>query len=92
MAFSFNLSDELKATMVVLAKKDKKTAEIINKKIKQIIGCDETTIEHYKNLRYGLKEYKRAHIGRCFVLLFRVLSKEKHIIFDKFGHHDDIYK
>ena len=48
MPFSFYLSDELKATIKILAKKDKKTAEIINKKIKQIINSDAITIEHYK--------------------------------------------
>jgi len=92
MPFSFDLSDELKAKIRVLAKKDRKTAEILNKKIKQIINSDEMTIDHYKNMRYGLKEYKRAHIAKSFVLLFKVFKEEKFILFDKFGHHDDIYR
>ena len=92
MPFSFDLSEELKATIRVLAKKDPKTVEVLNKKIKQITSSDDLTIGHYKNLRYGLSEYKRVHVARSFVLLFKVLRKEKHIIFDKFGHHDDIYK
>lgn len=92
MPFSFDLSDELKATIKVLSKKDKKTSEALNKKIKQIISSDETTIDYYKNLRYGLKEYKRVHISKSFVLMFKVLKKEKHILFDKFRHHDDIYR
>ncbi len=92
MPFSFDLSDELKATIRVLARKDRKTAEILNKKIKQIITSDEATIDHYKNLRHGLSEYKRVHIAKSFVLLFKVFKKEKHVFFDKFGHHDDIYR
>ena len=92
MPFSFGLSDELKATIRVLAKKDKKTAEILNKKSKQIINSDETTIGHYKNLRYGLKEYRRVHVAKSFVLLFKVFKKEKFILFDKFKHHNDVYK
>ncbi len=92
MPFSFDLSDELKATIRVLAKRDSATADALNKKIRQIINFDGTTIEHFKNLRYGLKEYKRAHIAKCFVLLFIVFKAEKFILFDKFGHHDDIYE
>ncbi|MFH1588194.1 MAG: addiction module toxin RelE [Candidatus Diapherotrites archaeon] len=92
MPFSFDLSDELKATIKVLTKKDKKTVEIINKKIKQVINSDEFTIEHYKNLRNELKEFKRVHIARSFVLLFKVFKEKKFILFDKFGHHDEIYK
>lgn len=92
MPFSFDLSDEVKTTIKVLVKKDKKTVEILNKKIKQIINSDESTIEHYKNLRNELKEYKRAHIAKSFVLLFKVIKEEKHILFDRFDHHDNIYK
>ena len=58
----------------------------------QVIDSDEITIDHYKNLQYDLKEYKRVHIAGCFVLLFKVFKKEKFILFDKLGHHDDIYK
>lgn len=92
MPFSFDLSDELKETITALAKRDKATADALNKKIRQIINFDETTIDHFKNLRYGLKEYKRVHVAKSFVLLFIVFKAERFILFDKFGHHDDIYK
>jgi len=92
MPFSFDLSDELKATIRVLVKKDKKTVEILNKKIKQIINSDEITINHYKNMQYDLKEYKRVHIAKSFVLFFRVFKEKNFIMFDKFGHHDDMYR
>ena len=92
MPFSFDLSDELKATIRVLAKKDKKIVEILNKKIKQIANSDEITIDHYKNMRYGLKEYKRVHIAKSFVLFFKVFKEKNFIMFDKFGHHDDMYR
>ncbi|MBS3061581.1 MAG: addiction module toxin RelE [Candidatus Diapherotrites archaeon] len=92
MTFSYDLSDELKATIGVLAKKDKVTAEALQKKIKQIVSCDLHTIEHYKNLRYDFSDYKRVHVNRNFVLIFRVFKKEQHILFDRFRHHDDVYK
>jgi len=92
MPFSFDLSDELKTTIRVLAKKDKKTVQILNKKIKQISNSDDITIEHYKNMQYGLKKYKRVHIAKSFVLFFEVFKEKNFILFDKFGHHDDMYR
>jgi YafQ family addiction module toxin component len=90
--FSFDLTDELKFIIQKLCKKDKKRVEIINKKIKQIINCDDVSIEHYKNLRHDLKEFKRVHIDASFVLIFKVDIKENHILFVDFDHHDNIYK
>ena len=89
--FSFDLSDELKIKLKKLVKKDKKRVEIINKKIKQIINNDEETIQRYKNLKYGLSEYKRVHIDYSFVLVFKVDIKNNFIFFIDFDHHDKIY-
>ncbi|HLP79651.1 MAG TPA: type II toxin-antitoxin system RelE/ParE family toxin [Acidobacteriota bacterium] len=44
--------------------------------------------EHYKNLRYGMKDYKRVHIGH-YVLLFSI--EENTVIIEDFDHHDVIY-
>lgn len=92
MPFSFDLSEELKIKLRVLAKRDPVLAQAINKKVKQIIASDDSTIDHYKNLQHGLSEYKRVHIARNFVLLFKVFKKDKFILFDRFDHHDNIYK
>lgn len=92
MSFEFALSEELKAEIIVLAKKDKTITEAINKKIKQIIQSDEFTIDHYKNLKHDLSEYKRVHIMKSFVLLFKVYKEKNFILFVKFGHHDEIYE
>ena len=89
--FSFDLSDELKIILAKLSKKDPIRTIIINKKIKRIIACDKKTIEHYKNLKYDLSDYKRVHIDKSFVLLFEVLKERNHIIFTKLAHHDKIY-
>jgi len=90
--FSFDISDGLKAILSKLAKKDPVRASIVYKKIEQIISCDNKSIEHYKNLRHDLAEYKRAHIDKSFVLLFKVSMHKNHILFDKLKHHDDVYK
>lgn len=92
MSFKYDFSDELEATLIKLFKKDRKMYEAVIRKVEEIASRDETTIDFYKNLRYDLKEYKRVHIGKSFVLLFKVFKKEKFILFDKFKHHDDVYK
>jgi mRNA-degrading endonuclease RelE of RelBE toxin-antitoxin system len=91
--FSYNISDELKKQISILMKKDRKRAEQLHKKIREIISRDEFSIGHYKNLKYDLSDYKRVHIsGGSFVLLFRVLMEKKHILFLKLEHHKDVYR
>mgnify|MGYP001573982291 CR=1 FL=1 len=92
MSFDFDLSDELKLVIKKLQKKDKIRLLILNKKIKEIINNDRKSIDRYKNLKYELNEYKRAHIDKSFVLIFKVDKEKNHIIFDRLKHHDEIYK
>ena len=89
--FSFDISDELKIKIRKLVHKDHKKVEIINKKIKEIIQNDSISIDRYKNLRYDLKQYKRVHIDRHFVLTFKVDKQNEHILFIDFDHHDRVY-
>ena len=90
--FSFDLSDELRVILAKLSKKGRLRAAIVYKKIEQIASCGEKTIDHYKNLRHDLSDLKRVHIDKSFVLLFKVSKKDRHIIFTKLDHHDNIYK
>ncbi len=89
--FDFDLTDELKAKIRVLVKKDKRKAEIINKKIKEIINNDNDSIDRYKNLRYDLNHLKRVHINQHFVLTFIVDKQKNFILFVEFDHHDKVY-
>ena len=89
--FNFDLTDELKLIIRKLVKKDKKKVEIINKKIKEIINSNKDSINHYKNLRHDLSDYKRVHIDRSFVLVFKVDLFNNFILFVDFDHHDKVY-
>jgi len=53
------------------------------------ISLDERGIEHFKNLQGSMSHLKRVHVGSS-VLTFRV--KGKTAIFERFTHHDDIYR
>ncbi|MBM3229583.1 addiction module toxin RelE [Candidatus Parvarchaeota archaeon] len=90
--YYFDYSDKLKLTVKKLAKKDPKRCEILAKKIKEVVQSDEASIEHYKNMQYGLSDYKRVHIDSSFVLLFRVFREKKFILFVSLKHHDEAYK
>lgn len=89
--FEFDLSEQLKVLVRKLAKRDKVRLLILNKKIKEIVNNNEQTIEKYKNLKYGLSDYKRVHIDSSFVLLFKVYKEKKMIYFWKLEHHDKVY-
>lgn len=92
MVFSYDLSDSLRETLAKLAKRDSKRAQIVYKKMKQIVNSDEIAIEHFKNLSHDMKDLKRVHIDSSFVLTFRFDKKTKHVKFVDFDHHDNIYE
>ncbi len=86
---NYEIVPSLKKKLNKLSKKDRTIYEQVLKKIEEVISYED--IEHYKNLRYDMKDKKRAHIGH-FVLVFRFIKIENKIIFDDFDHHDNIYK
>lgn len=85
----FKTSENLKEIMNKLSKKDKNLYEQLLKKIEEIVNSYD--VEHYKNLRYNLKDSKRVHMGH-FVLVFQYDKVNDEINFDDFDHHDNIYK
>lgn len=86
---NFKVSEKLNGIIEKFSKKDKRLYEQLMKKIEEIINCED--ISHYKNLRYGLKDSKRVHVGH-FVLIFQYDKSNDFIYFDDFDHHDNIYK
>jgi len=87
--YSYSISENLLKILRKIGKKDKGLYEKILKKIDEIIKTE--NIDHYKNLRYDLKDSKRVHIGH-FVLIFQCDKKSNIIIFENFEHHDNVYK
>jgi YafQ family addiction module toxin component len=85
----YRTSKELDRILTKLQKKDKQLYENLLNKMEEIINSPD--IEHYKNLRYDLKEFKRAHVGH-FVLAFKFDKINNLILFTDFDHHDKIYR
>ncbi len=59
----------------------------LNNKINEI--CSSSDINHYKNLKYSLKQFKRVHVNNSYVILF--VDKDNTIYFVDYAHHDKIY-
>lgn len=89
--FNCEFTDELKAIIKQLNKKDRKKSLIIAKKVEEIINNDIQSIDRYKNLRSPLNYLKRVHIDKHFVLTFSVNKEKNFILFVDFDHHDNIY-
>ena len=78
--YSYEVKPHLKKILKKVSKRDKNLYEQILKKIEDIIKSE--GIEHYKNLRYDMKDKKRAQIGH-FVLVFTYIREENKIKFMK---------
>ena len=87
--YDYEIIPDLKRIINKLSKKDKRLYEQVLKKVNEVISSSD--IEHYKNLKYDMKDKKRVHIGH-FVLVFKFIKEENKIIFLDFDHHDNIYK
>lgn len=83
------VSDTLRKNLRKFSKKDKTLYDKILNKTNEIVNSE--NIDHYKNLKYSMKDSKRVHIGH-FVLIFQYDKKSNTIIFDNIKHHDMVYK
>jgi len=86
----FEIEEKLHQILKKLFKKDKKRYEIIWKKINEIINNSD--IEHYKNLRFPMNEFKSVPIDKSFVLIFKYNRVNDKVKFYDLDHHDKIYK
>ncbi len=87
--YEWKRSEKLKKILKKLFKKDKGRYEATLKKINEVISSKNP--HHYKNLSYDMREFKRVHIDKSFVLIFKVEENKKLIKFEDLQHHDNIY-
>ncbi len=86
----FEIKHPLQKILRKLSKKDKAAYEAVIKKIEEIVTAPD--VEHYKNLRYDLKDKKRVHVASSFILVFSHDKKRNFISFLDYDHHDNIYR
>ena len=85
----FSIEENLKKRLNKLFKKDKVLYNALMNKVEEILTCED--VNHYKNLRKPLQRYKRVHIKKAFVLIFRYIESTDKVVFYDFAHHDNIY-
>jgi len=68
----FSVEENLKRTLSKISKKDKAMYDAIMKKFEEILTCE--NVNHYKNLRKPLQDFKRVHIKSSFVLTFKYIA------------------
>ena len=85
----YEIKPHLQKVLQKLFKKDRVAYEAIMKKIEEVIIC--TDVEHYKNLRYDMKDKKRVHVASSFVLVFSHDKAKDFVSFLDYDHHDNIY-
>jgi len=71
--YNFDVSEHLQKKLYRLSKKNKDLYNQILKKIDEIIHSG--NVEHYKNLRYDMKDSKRTHIGHFVLIYFNIKKK-----------------
>lgn len=86
--YEIERSEKLKKILQKLLKRDRVRYEATIKKIEEI-ACFP---QHYKNLSYDMKEFKRAHIDSHFVLVFKIDEERNVVRFEDLQHHDYIYR
>ena len=86
--YNSKISEELQRKLTKLCRKNKSLYEQVLRKIGEVTNSSD--VEHYKNLKYNMRDSKRVHIGN-FVLVFQYDQKSNMVNFDDFDHHDKIY-
>lgn len=88
--YNIDVSEKLGKKLKKLVKKDRMRYEATLNKIEEIKNLEDP--DHYKNLSYDMKDFKRVHIGSHFVLIFKIDKANRIIKFHDLKHHDDAYK
>tara|TARA_Y100000310_G_C20700237_1_gene829025 strand:- start:4295 stop:4564 length:270 start_codon:yes stop_codon:yes gene_type:complete len=86
---NYEIQPSLAKKLKKISKKDKVAFEAVMNKIMDVVKTD--NVEHYKNLRYNMKDSKRVQLGH-FVLVFLYDKAKDFISFEDYDHHDNIYK
>ncbi len=89
--YNIKINPELLEELENIREKDSKSYQNIVKKVQNIANILELNPNHCKNLRKPLQDYKRVHINKSFVLVFKVDIKNKEMILMAYDHHSKIY-
>jgi len=87
MTYSLEVGEKLAKKFEKLRKKDRLQAEILKRKISEILENP----HHFKPLAGSMSGTRRTHI-RNFVLTFEIIESENKVRLLDYDHHDNIYE
>ncbi len=88
MAYELKRKEHLDKIFSKLAKRGPPQFNALKKKIKQIL----IEPHRFKPLSASMKNTRRVHIHKSFVLAFKIDEKEKIVELLDYNHHNKIYK
>lgn len=86
MPYPFEIKPDLAENLKKVRKKNSQLYERVFKKIAEVVENP----EHYKPLRYDMKNRRRVHLDKSFVLVFAFSNNL--VEFLELEHHDKIYR
>ena len=87
---NYEIKPDLEKILTKLKKKDLVAFQAVMKKITEVVECGNP--EHYKPLQHDMKNKKRVHILKSFVLIFSYDASSGLITFLDYDHHDNVYQ
>jgi YafQ family addiction module toxin component len=85
--YSIDIQKQARKKLFKAIKKNTTTGQAVNKQVKKIVKNP----HHFKPLRGDMKNIRRVHIQKSFVLTYEIKEIEKTIIILDFEHHDNVY-
>jgi len=86
--YSLKVKPSLGKLFEKIGKKDPVQLEAIRKKVEQILEDP----YRFKPLSAGMKNKRRVHVYKSFVLVYEIRENEKIVEIWDYDHHDNIYK
>ncbi len=87
MIYELEVEEYVKRIFEKLKKKDPCQAEIVKRKIKKILENP----HQFKPLKGNMSGMRRVHIGKSFVLVYKIIESEKVVRILDYEHHDRVY-
>jgi len=88
MSYIIEVTPSCQRNINKACKKNPVLRRTLQKKMREII----LNPLRYKPLMHALTGWRRVHIMKSFVLIFKVDKRSKAVTFIAFSHHDDAYK
>ena len=87
LSYSIECSPDFEDDLKKLSRKNPVFRNAVDKKVRLIAQNPQA----FKPMRSPLQGFRRVHIMKSFVLLYRIKENEKIVVLTKLEHHDSVY-